>query len=362
MSTVRDKFSPGVKQILAHRAGYRCSKPSCRAFTAGPSDEEPTALANVGVASHITAAAAGGPRFDRGIGSEARKSVANGIWLCQTHAKEIDDDVQRFTPEILRAWKEAAEGEARAMLGIPISAQALDAQAEVVLHRAADNSLIVVGSTNLPNGTRIWVDLHRTGSGPEIGHMEARVHEGTLGVSGFKDGEHPFPHGWYCVELLSYFNGPWQQSAAVMEIVGPDAKYLAGKFAEDLHPELPESEKRFRAEFECVAPVLSSVPERSEVDLQRAIQITQQAVLTVDGHQSASPILEVVQWFMTCPDIRPREGWTAKALPNGAVIVSYAHWNGKNNPATSEWIVILDTGEVRYRNLYGKLMSWMPED
>lgn len=361
VSTGRDDFSRGVKDILAHRAGYRCSKPSCRAFTVGPSDENPTATSNIGVAAHITAASQGGPRFDPNMSSEARRSVTNGIWLCQTHAKEVDDDVQRFTPETLRAWKDAAEGEARAMLGIPISAQAVDARAEIVLHRAADNSLIVVGATNLPNGTRIWIDLRRTRRGTEVGHMEAQVNEGTIAASGFKDGESPFAHGWYSVELLSYFNGPWRQPAAVMEIVGPDAKYLAGKFAEDLHPELPESEKIFRAEFECVAPLLRESPERTESELQRAIQVTQEAVLTVDDRKSASPIFEVVDWFMKAPDIRPREGWLSKALPNGAIIVSYSFWNGAK-PAKSEWIVILDTCEVRYRNLHGKQMSWLPAD
>jgi hypothetical protein len=361
VSTRRDDFSRGVKDILAHRAGYRCSKPSCRALTVGPSDEHSAALTNIGVAAHITAASQGGPRFDPNMDAEARRAVTNGIWLFQTHAKEVDDDAQRFNPETLIVWKEAAEGDARAMIGVPISAQALDAWAEIVLHRAADNSLIVIGATNLPNGTRIWVDLHQTRGGPEIGHMEAQIHEGTLAASGFMNGDRPFAHGWYSVELLSYFNGPWRQPAAVLAIVGPDAKLLAGKFAQDLHPELPESEKIFRAEFECVAPMLKDAPERTESDLQRAIKVTQQAVLTVDDRKSASPILEVVDYFMKAPDIRPREGWLAKALPNGAIIVSYSFWNGPT-PAQSEWTVILDAGDVRYRNLHGKLMSWLPAD
>lgn len=79
------------------------------------------------------------------------------MWLCQTHAKEVDDDTQRFTTELLVAWKEAAEGDARAMIGVPISAQALDIRAEVVIHRAADDSLMVAGFTNLPSGTRVWI-------------------------------------------------------------------------------------------------------------------------------------------------------------------------------------------------------------
>ncbi len=92
MGTIRDDSTLGVKTILAHRAGFRCSKPSCRALTVGPSDERPDARTNVGVASHITGAAPGGPRYDSSLSGEDRRSVTNGIWLCQTHGKEIDDD------------------------------------------------------------------------------------------------------------------------------------------------------------------------------------------------------------------------------------------------------------------------------
>ena len=35
--------------------------------------------------------------------------MANGIWLCQTHAKLIDDDELTYTPALLREWKDTAE-------------------------------------------------------------------------------------------------------------------------------------------------------------------------------------------------------------------------------------------------------------
>ena len=38
-----------------------------------------------------------------------RSDIANGIWLCQTHAKLIDDDELTYTVAVLRDWKEAAE-------------------------------------------------------------------------------------------------------------------------------------------------------------------------------------------------------------------------------------------------------------
>src|ERR1035437_7609746 len=64
---------------------------------------------NVGVASHITAAAPGGPRYDPNLTSDERRHQSNGIWLCQTHGKLVDSDSEHFTVEKIREWKRVAE-------------------------------------------------------------------------------------------------------------------------------------------------------------------------------------------------------------------------------------------------------------
>ena len=102
---MRDDFSAAVKDVLAKRVGFRCTLPDCRATTSGP-HSDPSRFVNVGVACHITAASEGGPRYDAGLTSDQRMAVENGIWLCQTHAKLIDNDTQRFTVDVLRAWNE----------------------------------------------------------------------------------------------------------------------------------------------------------------------------------------------------------------------------------------------------------------
>ena len=43
------------------------------------------------------------------MSSEERKSAENGIWLCQSCSKLIDDDVVRYNVGLLRIWKENAE-------------------------------------------------------------------------------------------------------------------------------------------------------------------------------------------------------------------------------------------------------------
>ena len=91
MTNQRDEFSTTTKETLAKRVGYRCANPNCRKLTCGPCEDENKAI-NIGVAAHITAASPGGPRYDETLTSEERKSINNGIWLCQSCAKLIDDD------------------------------------------------------------------------------------------------------------------------------------------------------------------------------------------------------------------------------------------------------------------------------
>lgn len=105
---VRDDFPLTVKDLLAKRVGYRCSNPECRQPTSGP-QEDPAKVVNIGVAAHITAASADGPRFDGLLSIEERKSHDNGIWLCQNHGKLVDNDSVKYSPALLRAWKRIAE-------------------------------------------------------------------------------------------------------------------------------------------------------------------------------------------------------------------------------------------------------------
>lgn len=85
----------------------RCSCPDCRVPTSGPDGDG--GVTNIGVAAHISAASPGGARIDETITPEMRSDISNGIWLCQTHAKLIDDDELDYTPAVLREWKDTAE-------------------------------------------------------------------------------------------------------------------------------------------------------------------------------------------------------------------------------------------------------------
>jgi len=105
---MRDDFPLPTKELLAERVAYRCSNPECRQVTSGP-QKDPTKSINIGVAAHITAASAGGPRFNPSMTPDERRSAGNGIWLCQSCAKLVDNDPTRYGVDVLHRWKELAE-------------------------------------------------------------------------------------------------------------------------------------------------------------------------------------------------------------------------------------------------------------
>ena len=106
----RDEFTEVTKRKLRDNVGSRCSKPDCRVPTMAPSN-------NIGVAAHICAASKGGPRYDKSMSKEERKSIDNGVWLCQNHATEIDKNPNNYSIELLNKWKNKAETSATKELG-----------------------------------------------------------------------------------------------------------------------------------------------------------------------------------------------------------------------------------------------------
>lgn len=100
----RDEFPETVRRLLAERAGQLCSNPSCRNPTTGP-HSAPGKATRLGRASHICAAAPGGPRYDREQSPEERRSIENGIWLCNSCADLVDVDETQYPRALLHEWK-----------------------------------------------------------------------------------------------------------------------------------------------------------------------------------------------------------------------------------------------------------------
>jgi NACHT conflict system protein len=108
---VRDSFSKQTITEIAKGVAYRCSNPECgRPTVAANAAQDGTVI--IGVAAHICAASAGGPRYNSGQTSERRRAKANGIWLCQNCARLIDVDADKFTVVVLEKWKHDAQDRA----------------------------------------------------------------------------------------------------------------------------------------------------------------------------------------------------------------------------------------------------------
>ena len=104
----RDEFSPKTRRQIGTRAGWHCSDPTCCQLTVCANSDGSGEM-DLGVASHICAAAPGGPRYDVNQSSEQRKSADNGIWMCQIHGAAVDKEDPKFTTLLLREWKAQAE-------------------------------------------------------------------------------------------------------------------------------------------------------------------------------------------------------------------------------------------------------------
>lgn len=111
----RDDFTAKTKEILRQRVGGVCSNPNCTNLTIGPSSN-PNKTINMGTAAHICAAAPNGPRYDVTMTPEERKSLDNGIWLCNYCSDLIDKDPDKYSVELLHEWKAQAEEKASKLL------------------------------------------------------------------------------------------------------------------------------------------------------------------------------------------------------------------------------------------------------
>lgn len=98
-------FSKATITKIASRAGHRCSFPGCGDATIGPGPNQ-NDVEKKGIAAHIFAASPKGPRGTGGLSVEDRKSVKNGIWLCDDHARLIDGEAgEHYHASDLQGWK-----------------------------------------------------------------------------------------------------------------------------------------------------------------------------------------------------------------------------------------------------------------
>lgn len=113
----RYDFTKKVKEVIAGRAGYRCSFVGCNALLIGPVGNE---YQTFGECAHIYAAKGRGPRGQADLSEEAIKSAGNGIYLCKTHHKLIDskEGCQEYDAQTLLLMKQEHEYNISCEIGI----------------------------------------------------------------------------------------------------------------------------------------------------------------------------------------------------------------------------------------------------
>jgi hypothetical protein len=61
-----------------------------------------------------------------------RSEITNGIWLCQNCAKLVDNDISKFTVEVIEGWKVKAEAHTRSLVESRLSKGWADVLPEVL--------------------------------------------------------------------------------------------------------------------------------------------------------------------------------------------------------------------------------------
>ena len=115
--STRDDFSETTKYELCVRAANLCSR--CRAFTIG-STNAGDRKNSIGVAAHICAAASGpgAKRWDATQTRAERKHFDNGIWMCYSCSKLIDNEEVFHTVAHLIQMKALHQSYVSSLVGV----------------------------------------------------------------------------------------------------------------------------------------------------------------------------------------------------------------------------------------------------
>lgn len=163
----RDNFPRAMAEKLARQVAHICSNPECRVQTVGAKGSG-DGVTSIGVAAHICAAAAGGPRYDEHQSFEERTGADNGIWLCNNCSRNVDNDELNFAVTVLHAWKAAAIADAKNRVG------------KKVINDADVESRLASAFRTLPSAQSLFAisNVHRA-TQQYLEELDARLHVDT---------------------------------------------------------------------------------------------------------------------------------------------------------------------------------------
>jgi hypothetical protein len=218
-----------------------------------------------------------------------------------------------------------------------------------VAERGLEGEIYISGTTNFPDGMKMWVVL-----GPKKAQQDAFVRGGRFRSGPLYQGV-PVPiTGSQPLQISAYFNGTWQNEA-VLAALGDGGKNLQGELFKKTDPDVIDSDKILDAKFTLALPAVA--PETN------AINIVKHAVLTVpDKGRSATDIEENLKLF-TQPGtgVRPAKGWSATPVGKNVYSGAYDFIDGSSGEKQAIWSVDIATRQVKYVNEAAKIFSWTPK-
>jgi hypothetical protein len=244
--------------------------------------------------------------------------------------------------------------------------------------RTDDGRVVVSGTTNLPDGLKMWIEVQQGRlplGAPKVVASDANVivKDGKFASNPLwlavpntrfarkgwpknilvNDRLRPFPDGKIKVHFESIFNSVWQTSQVLTALGGEGGKKLKGPILKATDTVVIDSPMAM--DYLLTLPLPPISPGAKAISLVRA------AILTVpDNGRSSGDIQANLDLFLSSPGLRAGKGWTAKAKSQAAYEVSYDFVDEKIGEQQALWTANLTTGEVNYRTSTGKYLVGLP--
>jgi hypothetical protein len=246
--------------------------------------------------------------------------------------------------------------------------------------RTDDGRIVISGTTNLPDGLKMWVEVEE-GRLP-LGAAKVVASDNIVIVKNGQftstplwlsipntrftrkgwpkdvkvdDRLKPFPEGKFKVHIESYFNGAWQNSDVLKALGGEDGKKLNGPILKETDPDVIDSPK--------IVDYLLTLPFPPISPGAKAINLVRAAIMTVpDQGRSVGDIQANIDLYMSpSTGLKVGKGWAAKAMSPTVYEVSYDYINGDLGETQAIWTANITSGEVKYLNKDAKIFSGTPD-
>jgi len=244
-----------------------------------------------------------------------------------------------------------------------------DTTIDPVAERNQDGQIFLSGSTNLPDGMKLGVEIPditwkenfkdfqgRTRLATRISQdMEMIVHGGHFRSQGFLEKATPYSAGPHKVHFFAYFNSAWQNKDT-LKLVGDGGKKLKGKIFKKEDSDIIDSD--------LIVDYVVTIPFPPMSQETRAINIVKKAILTVpDRGRSSMTVEDGIKWFMgPNTGVTPGKGWSAKVDTGNSYTVTFDFTDASAGESEAIWAVDLVSQKVQYVNKYAKDFSYIPPD